>query len=163
MIECYVDVGVKNFFYIIINSDIIVDFNVISFDNQIKDKVMLKLSTLVKDITSLGVEIWYIESQLSANIKCTKIETILKTLLFVDKIKFKPVRAATKYKVLAPEMSNQSYTTRKKWVVTKGIEVLKEFSISETLREKFGKLEKLDDFYDCLLMAKVNHGSTCGG
>jgi hypothetical protein len=161
MANVYIDVGIKNFFYVVVQGKQIMDFNVIKFKSTDAEKLMKELSKFIEHVCVEHVCVkhicaggcWYIESQLTFNSKCTKIETILKTLLFAKGLKFKTVRPATKYKVLDPEMSNKSYTIRKKWVVTKGTELLSQFEISAALRERFDGLDKKDDFCDCILMA----------
>jgi len=143
--EVYVDIGLKNFCYIIHNNLEIIDFNIIT----LKDSMLSIVKTLNDFVKSLNVH-WYIESQIKRNTRCVKIQTILQTIILLNNQKYEMIQPKMKYKIFST--TGMKYYQRKKWVIEEGTKYLNKLKISQEILTKINLLIKKDDFFDCIMM-----------
>lgn len=143
----FCDIGTKNFCYLICDEKKeILNFEILNFEKDTINSVLRFLQSLsTYSFTSV-----FIEAQIFKNAKCLRIETVIATYLTLNKIPFKLVQASKKYRLLG--FSSHDYRLRKKFVVEKGAEMLKDAVTSDDIRQRIKDLKKKDDVYDCILM-----------
>lgn len=154
----FLDIGIKNFCYLVCNIDSnIITLNntgIIEIKNTNKNKLIKEVIQIIKDL--LIPDLYFcIESQPFQNPKCQKIEYIILTYCESMGYNYKSINPKDKYKILNIKYSN--YYDRKKKVVIYGEKILNEkkyknYNIQNNIEHKISNFSKLDDFYDCFLM-----------
>ncbi len=153
----FIDIGEKNFCYLVIqlnkNEDdfIVLDFNVI----QMLNKKVTDYHKFVDDIQDkYKLNIWCIEKQIWSNPKCVRVETLIISHLTELKILYKSIQPKSKFKdLMIPTL--KYHKDRKEVLCIIGNKILQDNPMSNELMNKFNALKKLDDFFDCYLMAKL--------
>lgn len=148
------DVGTKNFCYILFDNEKyagrlpchpVIDFEIVEFDKK------NLVSSVVEKMKALPFHECLIESQIFGNAACVKIQTIIETYCVINDIECTSVPAVRKFKILSIPKPTK-YSDRKKIVIEYGSNVIEKYA-TPVIRDRVDKLQKKDDFYDCLLMA----------
>uniref|UniRef100_A0A6C0JPY8 Mitochondrial resolvase Ydc2 catalytic domain-containing protein n=1 Tax=viral metagenome TaxID=1070528 RepID=A0A6C0JPY8_9ZZZZ len=163
MITAFFDLGTENFCHIVFETvdkeKKIINFEITKF--KMNKSIYKSITNFFDNLCErYKIDKFYVEQQVSKNKNCCKIQCIIETYLCIKRKKYKTVNAKKKYKAFSffekdeyiNCKSGQKYRKRKNFVISKGSELLNEYTFDDEMKKKIESLKKEDDFYDCLLM-----------
>ncbi len=142
MNKLFVDIGSKNFCYLCVDNEKILDWNLISIKS---------LEELVEILDSINFDFLFLEKQMSINSVCIKFQTACETYCILKEKKYRLVSPKHKFDFFKVHFKN--YYERKQWVISKGKEILFKKYPNSIFVDKVLQSKKKDDFFDCLLMS----------
>lgn len=137
-----IDIGVKNLSYVVVEGRCVKNITLISLGKRVEDVIDFLQSILLNPDE---VSIVLIEKQLKQNTLCLRIETVIVTYCYLNKINYKLVHPNNKYTHYHHPTS--SYYQRKKWVVQEGNRLFTEY-----FDHDISNYSKKDDICDCIIM-----------